>query len=270
VLAAAAAVVALLAAAPAGAATTEIDLRDYLYTFSVPAGALGPWHVVKLDATRVSARSRFIARFVTGNRDDPGHPSHGEYMRVEDTQSLSSCVDVVGGAGVGAGYQPQSTLTAEVSAKPGARSPVSFAVGLELSTLTPAEFQRIVALGPAFSSGNFFGYARYYRPSLTGQPFDVPPSGAFDLGVHATPRLDVTGVFNVGGEIGGDRTASQLPTSSGRYGPDAGAGVRYAVTQRFGMNLLFERAWYRQAPTGAYARTQTVLSAGVFVRGTSE
>jgi hypothetical protein len=254
------------AAVRAAASGTEIDIRDYTYTFAVPNGVYGPWHVVKLDVERATGKSRLRARFVTGNRENSGSPSHGQYVRLEDAQTLSPCFTAVGGLGVGGGYMPRTTWTAELLGRPNARFPVELAVGIELSSITPQTYQRILAIGPNFRFGNVYGYARYYRPSVPGQPFDVAPSGAFDLGVRATKRLDVTSVFNVGGEIGGDRTASELPTSSGRYGPDAGAGLKYALTGRFGATLFYERAWYRQAPGGEFSRRQAVISAGFFVQ----
>lgn len=248
------------------ASSTEVDIRDYLYTFAVPKGELGPWHVMKLDVDHSAKRSHLIARFVSGNRDDPEKPAHGEYARIEDTQTLSPCLNVLGGIGIGSGYQPMRTWTSEILARPNATLPVYVAVGMEFSTLTPTTYQRIIAVGPTFHFGEFFGYARYYRPSVPGQTFAVAPSGAFNLGFHVTRQLDVAGVLNVGGEIGGDRTASQLPTSSGRYGADIGTSVRYAITPRLGFTVLAERASYRQSPDGAFSRRQTVLSAGISMR----
>ena len=253
---------------PASSPSIELDVRDYVYVFTVPAGAspVGPWHVVKVDLDATSGKSHILVRFVSGNRDDPGNSQHGEYARIEDAQTLSPCFMLVGGFGAGAGYMPAQTWTSEVLARPNAHFPIAFAAGIEFSSINPLTYQRIVALGPTFRFNNVYGYARYYRPSVPGQPYAVAPTGSFNLGMHATPLLDFGGFFNFGGEIGGDRTAWELPTSSGRYGPDAGGLIRYALTRHFGVSAMVERAWYRQAPAGEVSRRQTVISAGLFVR----
>ncbi len=250
----------------ANAAGTEVDVRDYAYTFGIPGRNYGPWHVIKIDVARALGKSRVLARLVKGARENSGNPSRGQYLRLEDAQTLSPCFTAVGGFGAGGGYLPRKTWTGELLGRPTAQFPVAFAAGVELSSITATTFQRIVALGPTFRFGNVSGYARYYRPSEPGQAFQVAPSGAVDLEVGATPRLDAAFVFNAGGEIGGDRTASELPTSSGRYGPDVGTGLKYAVTGDFGATAFYERAWYRQAPAGAFSRRQAVVSLGVFWR----
>jgi hypothetical protein len=248
------------------AANTEVDLRDYTYTFAAPDGAIGPWHVSKLDLEQTTGTSHVLVRYVTGNRDDPGRPAHGQYLRLEDAQTISPCFSIVGGLGAGGGYMPLRTSTAEILGRPTATFPVALAAGIELSSINPTTFQRIVAAGPTFRFGNVYGYARYYRPSVPDQSYAVAPSGAFDLGVRATRRLDVTGVYNFGGEIGGDRTASELPTSSGRYGQDVGTGLKYGLSNRFGASVFYERAWYRQAPNGQLARRQAVIAGGFYLR----
>jgi hypothetical protein len=135
------------------------------------------------------------------------------------------------------------------------------------TTLIPAATsQRIVALGANVAVDRFSGYVRWYRPDAVGFSNVAPPSASFVAGYAFDRRLRLGAIVNFGGEVGGDRTASELPTSSGRYGLDTGETLEYFATPAVGFSALYEVANYRQAPTGIWARRQDVLSLGLVTR----
>lgn len=60
------------------------------------------------------------------------------------------------------------------------------------------------------------------------------------VGCQAGLRLGA--IVNFGGEVGGDRTASELPTPSGRYRLDTGETLEFFATPAVGFSALYEVA----------------------------
>jgi hypothetical protein len=249
---------------PALADSFEAQLRDYTYTFASPGGAVGPWHVVKLDFDADLPQDHVLLRALDGERDDAAGHAHGEFLRLEDTHTFGR-FGLTLGAGSGNGYQPRRSGTVEVLWRP-TPAHVWLTAGYVGTTLTTATSQRIVALGANFAVDRFSGYMRYYRPDAVGFANVAPPSASFVAGYAFDRRLRLGAIVNFGGEVGGDRTASELPTSSGRYGLDTGETLEYFATQTIGFSALYEVANYRQAPAGVWARRQDVLSLGLVTR----
>jgi hypothetical protein len=249
---------------PVFGAPTEIDLRDFTYVFDSPNSTVGPWHVAKLDAVHTFGDDTAALRLVEGARDDAGAPAHGTFVRLEDVHRFTSAFQVKAAAGVGNGYQPFRTTTLEAAARPDVRASVDLAAGIVLTSITNAAFQRIVAFGPDVRSGNISGYLRYYRPSSIGLAPIVPPSLSSVVNVKVARPLSLGTIVNFGGEIGGDRTQSELPTSSGRYGLDVAGTLRMATGATSGITALYEVADYRRAPSGAFARRQNVIALGAY------
>jgi hypothetical protein len=239
---------------------TEITLRDNVYTFASPGNAVGPWYALKLDVSHAFSRDRVLLRAVNGFHDRLV-PSHGEFVRLEDYHRISSAVVLKVAAGSGSGYQPVRSAVLEASVALPRMRGVALALGAVETSNHNGTFQRIVAAGSDVSAGSFTANLRYYRASL-GTNVVAPSSYELLASQRVSRRLAVGAIADLGGEVGGDRTASQLPTSSGLYGPALGLSASYGV-ERFRLTAGFQEGRYRSARTGAFAYRQYVTNVGL-------
>jgi YaiO membrane beta barrel domain len=260
-----AAVLAGVQAAPAaGSGSSEIELRDYLFTFVSPGDALGPWHTTKLDYSYRADSDAFFVRLVSGNREDRTKPQHGEFVRLEAYHRFTHRSEIKVAVGSGDGYQPLRSTTFEAVEALDPPGRVAFSVGTVLTSQNNIEFQRIFAVGPDLRIGSTSAYARYYAPVTTSPNRSGPGTLALNFSCPVTRSAAVTVYANFGGEVGGDRTASQLPTSSGRFGPDVGLAAKVGVSANLGLIATYEVASYRSA-SGAFAYMDHVAILGAYV-----
>jgi len=246
------------------AASSELDLRDYWFTFESPGHALGPWHTTKLDYSYRTGEDAFFVHAVSGNRDDPAHPAHGEFLRIEGYHHLSSRSEIKIAVGAGGGYQPLRSATFEATEAIDSRGRAAFAAGMVLTSQNNVEYQRIFAVGSDLRIGSTSEYVRYYAPVTTSPNRSGPGTLTFNLTFPVSQTATITTYANFGGEVGGDRTASQLPTSSGRFGPDVGLSTKVRVSRDLGLLATYEVASYR-SPSGAFAYMDHVGILGVYV-----
>lgn len=252
-------------AALAEPSSQEFDLRDYTYLFDTPGDTLGPWHAVKLDYVDSVADDTYIVRFVNGNHDDRGRPLHGAFLRLETYHRFNRAFELKLAAGAGFGYQPLRSVTLETDTALAAHGRLRFAVGEVATSTNDITFQRIFAVGPDARIGSCSVYARYYAPVQKAPNRSGPGTLAFNASVPIGASSSATAYANFGGEVGGDRTASQLPTSSGRFGPDVGLLLKTSVTRGLGLLLNYEEASYHNSATGTFAYRDRVFVIGVFV-----
>jgi hypothetical protein len=252
-------------AAVADPSSQELDLRSYTYLFDSPGDALGPWHAVKLDYIDSVGDDTYIVRFVNGNHDDAAHPEHGAFLRLENYHRFNRAFELKVAAGAGFGYQPLRGVTVETDTSLAAQGRLRLALGEVLTTGNNITFQRIFAVGPDARIGSCSAYARYYAPVQTTPNRSGPGTLAFNLSVPVGASSSATAYANFGGEVGGDRTASQLPTSSGRFGPDVGLLVKTPLTPGLGLLLNYEQAAYRYSATGTFAYRDHVYVIGLYL-----
>jgi hypothetical protein len=251
--------------AVADPSSQEIDLRDYTYLFDSPGDALGPWHAIKADYIDNVGDDTYIVRFVNGNHDDAHHPEHGEFLRLEAYHRFGRALELKLATGAGFGYQPLRTLTLETDTAVTPLGTLRLALGEVLTSTDNVTFQRIFAVGPDARIGNFSAYARYYAPVQTTPNRSGPGTIALNVSVPLTSSVSGTAYANFGGEVGGDRTASQLPTSSGRFGPDVGLLLKTRITRGLGLLFNYEEAAYRNSATGTFAYRDHVYVIGLFI-----
>jgi len=251
---------------PAFAAGTiqEIDLRDYVFTFLAPGNQLGPWHTTKLDYSYRAGDDALFVRIVSGNRDDRMRPEHGEFVRLEGYHRIATGTEIKLALGSGSGYQPLRTATAEVVRTLDPHGHIALAAGTVLTSQTNAEFQRIYSIGSDVHAGDVTAYARYYAPVATSPDRSGPGTISINVSCPVGSAASLTAYGNIGGEVGGDRTASQLPTSSGRFGPDIGVASKFAVTRSSGISATYEVAAYRN-PSGSFAYMDHVGIIGAYI-----
>jgi hypothetical protein len=239
---------------------TSLTVRDNVYTFASPGNAVGPWYALKLDVDHAFPRDELLLRVANGFHDQ-AKPEHGEFVRLEEYHRLSPAILVKVAGGLGSGYQPIRSSVAEVSAAvPGVRG-VALALGEVVTTNHNESFQRIVALGPDVACGAFVANLRYYHATLSTGVV-APPSYEMLAGMRLAKRATLGAIVDLGGEVGGDRTASQLPTSSGLYGPAYGLSGSYGAGP-LRIVAAYQEGDYRSARTGALAYRQYVTTFGV-------
>jgi hypothetical protein len=164
-------------------------------------------------------------------------------------------------AGSGSGYQPIRSTVAEISIGIPKTRGVAAAIGEVLTSNHNGSFQRIVALGPDVALGALSANLRYYHAETTTNVV-APPSYELLASERVSNRIALGLIADLGGEVGGDRTASQLPTSSGLYGPALGLSATYGVGQ-FHVVGGYQEGEYRASKTGALAYRQFVTTFGL-------
>jgi len=240
--------------------STDITVRDSVYTFGSPGNAVGPWYSLKLDVVHDWPKDVLLLRAANGFHDN-AQPAHGEFVRLEDYHRFSPAVVVKVAGGAGSGYQPVRSTVVEVSLGVPKTRGVAAAIGEVLTSNHNGSFQRIVALGPDLTFGSFSANIRYYHAEITTQVV-APPSYELLASERVSKRLALAVIADLGGEVGGDRTASQLPTSSGLYGPALGLSATYGVGQ---LRVVggYQEGEYRASKTGLLAYRQFVTTFGL-------
>jgi YaiO family outer membrane protein len=239
---------------------TDVSLLDNVYAFTAAKNDVGPWYSLKLSAVHDFAADTLTIRAVNGFHDQ-AEPQHGEFVRVEDYHRCSPAIVVKAALGSGSGYQPQRSSVLEVSAALPGQHIVSLAAGGVLTTNHNASYQRIVALGADIATGAISANVRYYRATISSGVY-APPSFELLASDRVTRGLSFGLIADAGGEVGGDRTASQLPTSSGLFGPALGLSA-VGGSGRLRVTGAYQEGDYRHASTGASAYRQHVVGLGL-------
>lgn len=239
----------------------EVDLRDSIYLFGVPSGSLGPFDSAKLDVTSSGAMDVLFLHAVTTNRIDPSGGAHGEFLRLKDDHRLGAgTVRFAAGAGGGVLGERCATLAFAQPISGNRRMALSAAV--DLTSLSPETYQRVVGVGPEVALGRLGVVARYYHATTTnGLP--APSSASVLASAPISRRLGLSLAANFGGEFNADRTSGFLPTSSGRFGTDLSVAARTGFGKNVGLLAAYEAAVYRGPPAGALARMQHIVTFGI-------
>ena len=150
----------------------ELDLRDSTYVFGVPTGSLGPWKSGKVDVAACNGNDLLLLHAVSTNRIEPSGGTHGEFVRVQDDHRFGAST-IRFATGVGGGVLGQRTVTLAIAqALPGDLR-IALTAGIDLTSLAPDDYQRVVGLGPDIAIGRVGVSARYYHANatkLTKQP----------------------------------------------------------------------------------------------------
>lgn len=255
-----------IAAAPAGASSrdVEIDLRDSIYLFGVPSGTLGPFDSAKLDVTSSGAMDVLFLHAVTTNRIDPFGGAHGEFVRLEDDHRLGEST-VRFAAGVGGGVLGQRCATLAFAQPVSGDRRLALSAAVDLTALSPQNYQRVVGLGPEVALGRLSVVARYYHATTTNGA-SAPASASVLASAPVTRRIGLVLAANFGGELNADRTSGFLPTSSGRFGTDLSVAARTGLGKSVGVLAAYEGAVYRGPPNGGLARIQHIVTFGISIR----
>jgi hypothetical protein len=247
--------------ASAAPRSLEFDLRDSDYYFQVPRGVVGPWKSEKLDLASASDVDLLTLHAVTTNRLGAGG-GHGEFLRIEDDRRFGT-TQVRLAVGTGAGVLGQRTVTLGVAQSLDRRRRVRLTAGIDLTSFSPATFQRVVGVGPEVALGATQLSARYFHASTTNGAIVAPASGTVAFSFPAIRAVRLTASAFFGGEVNSDRTSSFLPTSSGRYGTDLALGARAALASNIALFSAYEGGVFRVAPAGGLSRVQHVVTLGV-------
>ena len=239
---------------------TDISLLDNVYTFKSANNDVGPWYALKLSGVHEFVADTLTIRAVNGFHDR-AEPQHGEFLRVEDYHRFSPAIVVKAALGNGSGYQPQRSSVLEVAAAVPGQHIVSLAAGGVLTTNHNATYQRILALGADIASGALSANVRYYRATISSGVY-APPSFELLASDRVARSISLGIIADAGGEVGGDRTASQLPTSSGLFGPALGFSA-VGGSGRLRVTGAYQEGAYRHASTGASAYRQHVVGLGL-------
>ena len=238
-----------------------MELRESSYFFGVPSGYLGPFTSEKLDLIATGRSDVLFLHAVNTNRIEPFGGAHGEFVRIEDDRRLGAGT-VRFAAGVGGGVLGQRSVTLAFAQPVTRDRRVSLSAAVDLTTLSPTNYQRVVGIGPEFAVGRVNVVARYYRATATAAP-STPPAASVLAAAPVSRDLGLLLAANFGGELNADRTSGFLPTSSGRYGTDLSLAVRLRLGARTNLLGAYEGAAYRAAPSGDVARRQHIVTVGV-------
>ncbi len=252
--------------APAGASSrdVEIDLRNSMYLFGVPSGSLGPFDSEKFDVTSSGAMDELLLHVVSTNRIDPSGGAHGEFLRLEDDYRLGAST-VRLAAGVGGGVLGQRCVTLGFAQAVSRSRRIALSAAVDLTSLSPDHYQRVVGVGPEVALGRVSIFARYYHATTTNQP-PAPSSASVLASAPISRQLGLSLAANFGGELNADRTSGFLPTSSGRFGTDLSVGVATGLGKGVGMLAAYEAADYRGPPRGGLSRIQHIVTFGISIQ----
>jgi len=252
-----------IAAAPVDASSrdVEVDLRDSVYLFGVPSGSLGPFDSQKLDVMSAAAMDVLFLHAVTTNRIDPAGGAHGEFFRVEDDHRLGAST-VRFAAGVGGGVLGQRCATLAFAQPVLGDRRIALSGAVDLTSLSPENYQRVVGVGPEVALGRLGLVARYYHATTTNGA-TAPASASVLASAPISRQIGLLLAANFGGELNADRTSGFLPTSSGRFGTDLTVAARTGLSKDVGVLAGYEAAVYRGPPSGGLARIQHIVTFGL-------